>query len=296
MNIKKGKYFHLAMLFFFAVTASFAVWSGAFFMGVTPRVEHIITWCFIVYAVYGINRYTDVEDYLNDSEKRSFFLDHKKYLYLAVSLLVISTLWLLISGLLTAYHIICTYAGIAYSIPIFPGISGKYTVKWVRLKEIPVVKNLLVSLILGTSFFAIYIFDSKIENYPDIIALIVGSSLTAFFNTLFCDVRDAVGDKAAGIKTIPTIYGIKQTIRKGIFLPSILWSTLLIVLLLNSILSLSIAVFLLLMAAYPVLYIYLYKLKFSNKITFFVADACIPIYAIGLIILKIISFSPIHRA
>lgn len=141
--------------YLFCVTAAFAMGSGAFLLGITPKIEYIITWWCIVFSVYGINRYTDNEDCFNDKAKRDFFAGRKRYLYFSIAILAASLFWLLATASLTLYHVVCIYAGIAYSVPLFPWVTKKIQLRWFRLKEIPFVKSFLVSSISGTSFFAL---------------------------------------------------------------------------------------------------------------------------------------------
>jgi len=279
----------LLMLIFFASTASFGMWAGSFFMGITPKIEHIMTWWLIVFGVYGINRYTDIEDYLNDLNKREFFIAQKNYLYLAILSLVISIFWLVAAGSLTLYHIICIYAGIAYSVPLFPWFSKTLKIKWIRLKEITFIKSILVSLIIGTSFFALYVMDKHVMiNRVEIITLMIGSSLSMFINTIFCDIRDIVGDKAVGIKTIPVTMNIRNTIIYFILFPSILWFFLLVILFVFSCITFATFIFLLLIAAYPVLYIGLYFSKLiPENIISLIADSCVPVFATGLVFVRL---------
>lgn len=283
-----SSYVPLMMLLFFASTAAFAMWSGAFLLGIDPKMEYIITWWCIVFSVYGINRYTDIEDYLNDSAKRDFFIGRKKYLFFSVAILAGSVLWLLATGSLTLYHTLCIYAGIAYSVPLFPWVTKKLQLRWFRLKEIPFVKSLLVSFIIGTSFFALYFMDRNIAvSKLELTALMIGSILSMFINTVFCDIRDIVGDKAAGIKTIPVLLSSKKTIMYCLVVPSAVWFVFLIVFYSLSLISVSLLVFLVAVELYPVLYMGLYfKKMLPDRITFLIADSCVLVFALGLIVLK----------
>jgi 4-hydroxybenzoate polyprenyltransferase len=285
---KIARYFPLIMLLFFATTAAFALWAGAYLLGVPPKIEHIVTWWCIVFGVYGINRYTDIEDSLNDSSKRTFFINKKRYLRFSILILIGSMLWLLAAGSLTLYHIICVYSGIAYSVPLFPWLTKKFELKWLRLKEVALVKSLLVSLIIGTSFFALYFTNANISvGRTEILALMIGSALSMFINTIFCDIRDIVGDKAAGIKTIPVLLNVRNTLIFSFGIPSGIWLISLCTLWSLSLISIPVLLFLLCIIMYPVFYIGLYMKKMtSERVAFLIADACVPVFAVGLIILK----------
>ncbi len=292
-SVRQGllsEYFPLFMLLFFSVTAATAPLSGAVFLGLAPNLGLILTWGFIVFGVYGINRYTDIEDHLNDTGKRDFFLANRFYFYLSVCFLAVSAIWLLVTGLITIYHVLSVYGGIAYSVPLFPWIAGKGKIRWLRLKEVPFLKSLLVSGIMGTSFFAFYLKESFSNiRAAEIILLMVAGSLSLFVNTVFCDIRDVVGDKAANIRTIPVLLGLKGTFLGCILFPS---TILLIIAGLFHVLSLvsaPVAVLLYCTIGYPALYIYLYyKERFPRNLTFLIADSCVPLFALGLIIIGIL--------
>jgi 4-hydroxybenzoate polyprenyltransferase len=285
---KTSNCFPLLMLLYFASTAAFAVWTGAFFLGIVPNAGSIITWWCIVFAVYGINRYTDIEDYLNDSAKREFFVDRKKYLYFSIIILSGSLLWLLTTGSLTLYHVLCVYTGIAYSVPLFPWITGKTQLRWFRLKEVPFVKSFLVSFIMGTSIFALYFMDKNISvSRVELTVLMIGSMLSMFINTVFCDIRDIIGDKAVGIKTIPVLLTVQKTVAYCIAVPSAVWFLSLVILFSLSLISLPVLVFLIGIVLYPLLYLSLYYKKIlPDRINFLIADSCVLVFSLGLIALK----------
>lgn len=285
---KAAKYYPLMILLFISSMASFALWSGAFLLGIQPKIEYLITTWGIVFGVYGINRYTDIEDYKNDSKKMKFFIDRKKYLYLSFILLFGSILWLLVAGSLQVFHVLCLYAGIAYSFPIFPLITKKFGIQWLRLKEITFVKSLLVAFLFGSSFFALYLNESNIVvTRIELTALLVASILSVFINTVFCDIRDVVGDKAAGVKTIPVLLNSKRTIIYCIAIPSAVWLSAIAILYSLSLIALPIMVFLICTMFYPAFYIGLYYIKIlPERITFVIADSCLLVFAIGLIVLK----------
>lgn len=285
---KASRYFPLMVLLFIASTASFTLWSGAFLLGIHPKMVYLITtWC-IVFGIYGINRYTDIEDYINDSGKREFFIGRRKYLYLSFTILFGSVLWLLAAGSLQLFHVLCLYTGIAYSFPIFPRVTKKIRIQWQRLKEIPFVKSVLVAFLFGSSFFALYFRESAISiTRIELTTLMFASVLSVFINTVFCDIRDIVGDKAAGVKTIPVLLNSKRTIIYCITLPGLIWLATAIALYSLSFISLPIMGFIICVIAYPAFYMGIYYAKvLPDRITFLIADSCLLVFGIGLIVLK----------
>lgn len=285
---KVAQYFPVLILLYIASIASFTLWAGAFVLGIHPKIEYLITTACFVFGIYGINSYTDVEDFKNDSKKREFFIGRKKYLYISFAILFGSVLWLLAAGSLQLFHVLCLYSGIAYSFPVFPRITKKRGIQWLRLKEITYTKSLLVAILFGSSFFALYFRESAISiTRLELSALMIASVFSVFINTVFCDIRDIVGDKAAGVKTIPVVLNAKRTLVYCITVPSAIWFATTMVLYSLSVISSPVLVFLICTMAFPAFYIGLYYIKIlPDRITFLIADSCLLVFGLGLIVLK----------
>ncbi len=163
----------------------------------------------ITYAIYNLNRKTDEsEDAINHSHRYAFTKKYEKSLYVSgigayVLALVISAFYGISVFFISAIPLI---AGLIYSTPLLPARC-----RYRRLKEIPVVKSLLVTVAwaLPPALLPVYVNGAT----PSIVtlAVILFFSSLVFINTVLFDIRDMDGDRALGIHTIPVLLGISRT-------------------------------------------------------------------------------------
>jgi len=160
--------------------------------------------------VYNLNRKTDqAEDALNHERRFSFTSRFERPLFAAaLGAYALAAGFALISGALFACGIVMIplICGVLYSVPIFP--QGA---KVRRLKEIPLVKNILVSLAWGATFAMVPVTLSG--QSPDLNTLLV--FLFIFFWTFIAsvlpDIRDMKGDAQVGVVTIPVLLGVTRS-------------------------------------------------------------------------------------
>lgn len=164
----------------------------------------------VVFAVYNLNRKTDEgEDAINHTERYAFT---KKYGFiLSRSAVGACTIALCLSAL-QGYNsflvtIVPLVAGVIYSVPLLPARLG-----FRRLKEIPFVKSLIVAFSWAVPPVLLPVCHAAL--LPGATTGIVGVFFffQIFTNTVIFDVRDVEGDVASGVKTIPTILGIRRTL------------------------------------------------------------------------------------
>jgi len=99
-------------------------------------------------------------------------------------------------------------------VPIVAGLIYTAKIKGHRVKDIPTAKNVIVGLSWGVleaglagagwSIFAFF-------------------SLWAFNNSTICDIRDVIGDRLSGVRTIPAMLGAERTRLALVILTSIMW-------------------------------------------------------------------------
>jgi 4-hydroxybenzoate polyprenyltransferase len=163
----------------------------------------------ITYSIYNLNRKTDEsEDAINHAHRYAFTKKNEKILYLsgigAYLLAFVLSGFYGISVILVSS--IPLFTGLIYSMPILPkGFRCR------RLKEIPVVKSLLVAIAwaLPPALLPVYVSGAS----PDLVtlAVILFFFSLVFINTVLFDIRDLEGDRAAGVSTIPVLLGIPRT-------------------------------------------------------------------------------------
>jgi 4-hydroxybenzoate polyprenyltransferase len=164
----------------------------------------------VVFAVYNLNRKTDEdEDAINHTERYAFTKRYGTVLSRsAVGACIIAICLSILQGLDSfLITIVPLVAGVIYSVPLLPAQLG-----FRRLKEIPFVKSLIVAFSWAVPPTFLPICHAALS--PGLATGIV--SVFFFFqiftNTVIFDVRDVEGDLASGVKTIPTILGIRRTL------------------------------------------------------------------------------------
>jgi 4-hydroxybenzoate polyprenyltransferase len=161
------------------------------------------------FSVYNLNRKTDEkEDAINHQERYKFTKKYENHLYIAAIIgcglaLLLGALYGLATFLIVLFPLVL---GILYSIPCLPPSTGCR-----RLKEIPVVKNIIVGLAWGIPLTFIPLFVLNVPaTLATAISLIFISSFI-FIGSVLPDVRDMEGDKIVGIRTIPVVLGAERT-------------------------------------------------------------------------------------
>jgi len=191
-----------------ACTGFFQTLGGYILLGAAPDMGICLSVSLMTFAVYSINKLTDIkEDAINRPERITFLKGREK------QILIISIISLLLSGAL-AYRsehramlvlLIPFIANCAYSSQIHPGLP--------RLKDIPFVKNIVVGLswaLVCTLMPAITIKDCLFLPAAGVAYLML---IKDFINSTLCDLKDVGGDRENGVRTIPVILGSKKTKR-----------------------------------------------------------------------------------
>jgi 4-hydroxybenzoate polyprenyltransferase len=172
------------------------------------------------FAIYNMNRYTDrTEDSISHPNRASFTEKHGKFFFLlSVLSYVIALIMTFMRNLPTFFIVILPLLiGIFYSIRWVPDNIGN-RIGFRRLKDIPIIKNLVVALawaiasVLVVSFY----FGSQISIISAF--LFVFMFIRFYINTVTFDMRDIKGDSKSGLKTLPIILG---EFRTKIFLVSV---------------------------------------------------------------------------
>ena len=262
--------------------------SATLYMGAPLDPIVLITAWAIVFGIYGLNRFTDVEDMVNNPEKRMFFKNHPSILIVVIATLAISALILLVTNRFTIAHFFMLLAGIAYSIRIIPVLDKNSSLVLKRLKEIPFAKSITVAIIWGNAFFVINLalYPNLQCSVSEIMFLLIGFTLATFVNTNFLDIPDLTGDKVTGIPTIPAQYGIKNTLIYFIGIPSLVWLSIIFYCFKAGMITDTITIFLLINALFPVFYIGGYFSKLiPQKIIKIAADSCVLVFSVGLLCL-----------
>jgi len=174
-----------------------------------------LTFMGIIFGIYTMNRLTDtVEDFTNDIGRLLFFQHKRIFFCLGAFSLAASAGWLLWEGKLTWLHYLLMCIGLGYSFRIVPWYA-RGGMRWTRIKEMVLVKNLSVAFLWGAAIFLVPIHYAAIRNINEahVWLLAAGLIISCFNSTLFDDIVDEPGDRVAGIKTVPTVWGVHRSIR-----------------------------------------------------------------------------------
>lgn len=164
------------------------------------------------FAIYNINRRTDAEeDKLNTPYRAEYIKKYELVLYISVVMyLAAITLSVFVNLDITAVLLFNIIIGIVYSYGVLPNFVKKAT-GYERLKQVPLVKNFVVSLVWA--FIPLMVsLNARIELNITVFFVLSYVFLRLFIGCVAFDVRDIYGDKVSGIDTLPSIIGIKRTI------------------------------------------------------------------------------------
>jgi 4-hydroxybenzoate polyprenyltransferase len=191
-------------------TASIAA-ASAILLGVAATPLLLVMAYLFSYGAYMMNRSTEIGSDAASHPERTAHLDSRKKYLPAIS----GGCFLL--GYVFAYTVNLIFFAallvpLAFSIMYSVGSKRLVGVIGVaRLKEKLFVKNLFVSLGWALIPLLVGLYYLKFEG----ILLLMGGFifLRLMVNTLIFDVRDAEGDRAQGIRTVPVVYGTAGTYR-----------------------------------------------------------------------------------
>jgi 4-hydroxybenzoate polyprenyltransferase len=192
-----------------AFTGGFGVYASCFIEDIPWSYASAVIMTLVSFSVYNLNRKTDEqEDKINHRERYSFTKKFEKILFYGALVSYAIALAISIFYGISAFFVACIpmLSGILYSEPILP-VSWRYH----RLKEIPVIKNVIVAVAWAVTLSLLPI--CMVKDTPDIGVLI---SAIFFFTYVFMasilpDIRDREGDFAVGITTLPVLIGIPRT-------------------------------------------------------------------------------------
>ncbi len=185
----------------------------------------LISFGFIITAgIYLLNRVLDKEDKFNNLPRWQFFNGSEIRTFFWVTSSVISLIapigylvvvqkydMALLFSLITAF-------GLVYSVKIIPSIFD-HTIRWISLKDVPLLKNLIVCVIwAGSALMLVAVSNHIALTRSDVWVIFMTFFICNMNSTITSDARDIEGDKMRNIKTLPVLIGSANT---GLFLMSV---------------------------------------------------------------------------
>lgn len=204
--------------FFLGVAAAFQLYAINLYLHQQNSFLIIILFFLVTSGIYLINRVVDKEDKFNNINRWNFFnkspLVANAWLFLS-SIFIISPFLILLflnSIKLSIIFLCIAILGLAYSIKIIP-IPSLKSYNWISLKDIPILKNIIVCILWGGSALLVSVF-SYTKSYLqvfDLIVILITFSITALSGSVGADSRDIEGDKIRGLITLPILLGEIKT-------------------------------------------------------------------------------------
>ncbi len=207
----------LAPLFFLGMIAGLTFFAASMHLSIALDTTLIITSIFLTFGLYLINQYTDhKEDLINRTDNRFLFQKRRWPLFIAILFVTVSVFVLAATNRLVPWHmLLIIVGGVLYNFRIFPVPDPKqnWHLKGVKIKEMVLIKNIVVSLMWSCSAYIIIMQYKQISVFerPDCLVVIGCFFLSSMVNTMTSDIDDIRGDSAANIKTYATQYGLHGT-------------------------------------------------------------------------------------
>jgi 4-hydroxybenzoate polyprenyltransferase len=189
---------------FIGASGFFKAYITYMLLDLTPHLLVCSALFLVSFSVYSLNKLSDIKEDAVNMPERLKFLEGRTGLVLFYSLAayVLSVVFILLDRP-SALHILSIpfIANVAYSCRLLPRIP--------RLKDIPVMKNLMVA----ATWASVTTLLVGIQNVPKLDAVFVFYFLfvKSFINTILYDIRDVKGDRDNGVRTIPVVLGHQLT-------------------------------------------------------------------------------------
>jgi 4-hydroxybenzoate polyprenyltransferase len=203
-----GEFLLYSSLFLGAAAVGMA-YTSCFIQGISWTRQIAAVMFLIVFSVYNLNRKTDeAEDALNHEHRFRITKKYEHHFFIAALGAY------LIALIIAAFHSITTVcvvtiplvSGIFYSVPILPKWCG-----YRRLKEIPVMKNIVVSLSWALAFSLVPVYLGGAEPGAASVVVFLFIFCWTFIASVLPDIRDRSGDSATGVATIPVLVGVARS-------------------------------------------------------------------------------------
>lgn len=203
-----GEFLLYSSLFLGSAAVGMA-YTSCFIQGISWTIPVAVVMFLIVFSVYNLNRKTDeVEDALNHERRFRITKKFERHLFVAAIGAYLAALTIAAFYGIAAFCVVAIpfISGIFYSVPVLPKWCG-----YRRLKEIPVMKNFVVSISWALAFSLVPVYLGA--SGPGAASLIVFLFIFCwtFVASVLPDIRDRTGDFASGVATIPVLVGVRRS-------------------------------------------------------------------------------------
>lgn len=166
----------------------------------------------VTFAVYNADRLTDVDaDALGAPDRTAFVRRHRDLLYLLASVAYGLAVSIAVLGGPTALGITLFPAvfWIIYATDWIPDVAAGFD----RLKDVFVLNTVVVALPWAVTVTTLPLAFADAPVSPAVGPVLAYFFLRSFVDTEIPNVGDAEGDRAAGVSTLPTVFGVSGTRR-----------------------------------------------------------------------------------
>lgn len=253
----------LIIVGFVAISMSF---TSSVILGIDIDIKILLISFLIFFSIYSINRKTDIKEDIINNENRAYFIRNYGKMLNIIGILfypIAFFIGLLISPVIAFSTLIPILIGILYSVKWVPESLYKY-LKFRRLKDILIVKNMSVAFTWAFTILLLITLSSNVIISSSIIfILFIFFFIRVFVNTVMFDMRDVRGDMSEEVKTIPIIFGEKNTKK---MLTSIIILLMIFIFLVSFIMKLNPIMYLINFSSfYALFYIYLFDKSYVDK-------------------------------
>jgi 4-hydroxybenzoate polyprenyltransferase len=194
---------------FLGLAAVGMAYTSCFIQGISWTGHIAVVMFLIVFSVYNLNRKTDeAEDALNHERRFRITKKFERHFFIAALGAYLTALTIAAFYGIAAFCVVSIpfISGIFYSVPVLPKWCG-----YRRLKEIPVMKNIVVSMSWALAFSLVPVYLNA--SAPDAATLVVFLFIFCwtFVASVLPDIRDRAGDSATGVATIPVLVGVAKS-------------------------------------------------------------------------------------
>jgi 4-hydroxybenzoate polyprenyltransferase len=207
VSIEKTFSFLAVSSIFIGVAGFFETYIGYLLIGLYPNLKVCFAVFLMTFSVYSLDKLTDSEEDLINMPERVNFISGRRNLILYCSItayVLAAVITFLDKPLALPIILVPLMANAIYGSKLIPGLP--------RLKDIPVMKNVVVAL--SWSLVTTLLPAVHSGNAPLISIIMVFYFMTTkmFINTVLFDIRDVKGDRDHGVRTIPVILGEIKTV------------------------------------------------------------------------------------
>lgn len=185
----------------------FKIYMAYIFLDVPPSYSVCFTVFLIAFSVYSLDKIVDMEDDITNMPQRQTFLSKRRKLVLYCAIFAYLTaimLTLLDKPLSIPLIFIPLIANAFYGTKLLPGVP--------RLKDIPVMKNVVVATTWAMIITLLPAIHMGLLMPKEIALVFYFMIVKTFIDTVLYDIRDVLGDRENGVRTMPVLLGKWRTV------------------------------------------------------------------------------------